>query len=172
MLLVIGDGFVFHMAAHLDRRWRVSCACRLGARLAGESFRDWAIRTAREHRCGRVLLIIGGNDLARPDFRLRQFMEQLRELELGLLAAGATAISIMAIPPRVGRRAGDAASAVYRQRRKLTNLTMRLRYQRPPAQFVAIPAGPVSRFLGRDGVHPSRGGWLVLCQVVLALCYH
>lgn len=168
----MGDSFVFHMAAYLDRRWRVSCAGRPGARLAEESFRTCATRTAREHRCSHVLLIIGGNDLARPDFRLRQFMEQLRELELGLLAAGVTAISIMAIPPRVGRRAGDAASAVYRQRRKLTNLSMRLRYRRPPAQFVAIPASVRSRFLGRDGVHPSRGGWMVLCQVVHALCHN
>ena len=169
---MIGDSFVFHLATRLDRRWRVSCAGRPGARLAEDSFRTWAIRTAKEHGCDRVLLIIGGNDLARPDFRPHRFMEQLRELELGLLAAGVTAISIMAIPPRVGRRSGDAANAVYRQRRKLTNLSMRLRYQRPPAQFVAIPASPGSRFLGRDGVHPSRGGWLVLCQIVHALCHN
>ena len=167
MLLVIGDSFAFHLPTHLEPTWRVTCAGWRGARLADESFRTRAIRSAAMSGCRQVLVIIGGNDLARPDFSSTHFMTQFRELELGLLAAGVVHVAILAIPPRVGRRKTDVSCVHYRRRRRSLNLRLRLRYRRPPVQFVPCPA--VSEFLGRDGVHPSREGWRAIRLVVYAL---
>ena len=49
----------------------------------------------------RVLLVVGGNDVASKPFIPRVIMELFRELALGIVAAGAAQPHVLPIPTRV-----------------------------------------------------------------------
>ena len=87
----------------------------------------------------------------------------MQELVLGHLAAGATAIWILPIPPRNGLRPSDASAPQFQRRRWVANRLLRRLFRRAPVILVdyALPAD----FLGRDGVHPSAAGWRALDAV-------
>ena len=87
MLLIIGDSFTYHLAVHLNPSWDVSCVGRRGARLSDDSFRSWAIAMAVNTRPTRVLLIVGGNDVAHPNFQQRALTALFEELS-GLADSG------------------------------------------------------------------------------------
>ena len=106
----------------------------------------------------------GGNDLARPTCRLRTWLGSLQELVLGVLAAGATVVWIMPIPPRSGLRPSDVSARQFRRRRWVANRLLRRLFRRAPAILVNI--SPPADFLGRDGVHPSAAGWRALDAVL------
>ena len=166
-MLVIGDSYVARLGAHLDPAWRVSCVGRPGARISDDGFRTWAVRTAVERQPVSVLLIVGGNDLARPLFRQQELLAYFDELAAGLLAAGLDQVFVLAIPPRVHLRATDAAASCFRRRRHLANDKLRRKFGRAPVMYVPLPTP--GEFLGPDGVHPSAGGWRRLTDIVRRL---
>ena len=167
MLLIIGDSFAFHLRAQLDPAWRVTCVGRRGANLSDDSFRKWAIETAIDIRPTRVLIIAGGNDLAKPQFRHQSMVALFEEISLGLLAAGADQVRILAIPPRVVMRKDDVTAACYNRRRYIINGKLRNKFKRDPVVFRYMCTS--KGFLGRDGVHPSSQGWQILRTVVCSL---
>ena len=167
MLLIIGDSFAHHLATHLNSSWDVSCVGRRGARLSDESFRRWAIATTINTRPTRVLLIVGGNDVAHPTFEQRSLAALFEELSLGLLAAGADSVRILAIPPGTQLRAADVSAACFSRRQRVANSKLKGKFRRDPVMFRALCTS--KGFLGRDGVHPSRRGWQTLCAVVRTL---
>ena len=86
---MLGDSYACHARAAGSlgtdmeaRGWR-------GARLAREEFRRWAVDVTRRRRPRDVLLIIGGNDVAAPQFSPRVFGQFFQELIPSLYAAGA-----------------------------------------------------------------------------------
>ena len=166
-MLIVGDSFVTRLAAQLDPGWPVVCAGRSGARLADDEFRRWAIGTAAASRPERVVLMIGGNDVALPRFRHVAFLALFEELAYGLLAAGAQQVHVMALPPRVRLRAGDVPAACYRKRRHLANGKLRVKFRRAPISFLPVPSS--GEFLGSDGVHPSQRGWEAIKDVIRSL---
>ncbi|KAF0308924.1 hypothetical protein FJT64_019902 [Amphibalanus amphitrite] len=100
MLLVLGDSFA-HWASHrCDLPASVVTAGRRGGRLDDEAFRRWAVGVVFRSRPERVLLVVGGNDLAGPEFNARHLHHLFEELVYGVLAAGAGQVTILPIPPR------------------------------------------------------------------------
>ena len=164
MLLIIGDSFTYHLAVHLNPSWDVSCVGRRGARLSDDSFRSWAIAMAVNTRPTRVLLIVGGNDVAHSSFQQRALTALFEELSLGLLAAGADSVRIPAIPPRTQLRAADVSAACFSRRRHVANSKLKGKFRRDPVMYRALCTS--KGFLGWDGVHPSKRGWQALCAVV------
>ena len=167
MLLILGDSFA-HWAGARDmgpgvvaRGWR-------GARLADEEFRRWAINVTLQQRPRDVLLIVGGNDVACPQFSPRLLGQMFQELILGIYAAGAE--YVLNIPPRSVTRPGSASVSVYRRRRRLINLMLRRLSRRPASgnapRFALREVALSPGFLGRDGVHPSPTGWRDLGRVI------
>ena len=84
MLLILGDSYAerARQACRLGtgteaRGWR-------GARINNDDFRRWAVEVMHRLRPSDVLLIIGGNDVAAPQFSPRVFGELFQELILGL----------------------------------------------------------------------------------------
>ena len=167
MLLIIGDSYSCRLKEHLDRSWGLVCVGKRGARLSDESFRRWALANAIASRPSSVLLIVGGNDLARPAFQQGEFIACYEELSLGLLAAGAELVWLLAIPPRVNMRRGDVSAACFSRRRHIANAKLCSKFKRPPVQF--LPIRTSHGFLGPDGVHPSRRGWQTLRGAVRRL---
>ena len=169
MLLVLGDSFA-HWASHrCVLPASVVTAGRRGGRLDDEAFRQWAIGVVFRSRPERVLLIVGGNDLAGPVFNARHLHQMYEELISGVLAAGAGQVTVLPIPPRTACRPGGATVSAYRRRRRLMNLLLRRSFRRPraasPVAFCPFTPGP--GFVGRDGVHPSAEGWRELAAVIL-----
>ena len=163
MLLVLGDSFAARLERQLDPAWPVACAGCPGAKINSGAFRRWAIRTAHECRPQRVLLMVGSNDLATPQFRQRELMDNFEELSLGLLAAGVDSVYICAIPPRCRFRSEDASAGCYRRRRQLANVKLRHKCRREPICFISCSS---DQMIGRDGVHPSQQGWVAICHMV------
>ena len=165
MLLVLGDSFVRRMAGRPSAyNAQITFLGRSGARIQDETFRRWAIQEVAYKRPAAVLLVIGGNDLARPQFRQRQLLAAFAELTAGLLAAGAGVVFMLAIPPRTACRPQDASVGQHRARRKLANLALRQRFRVEPVR--CLPGPYPDGFLGPDGVHPSEAGWRWLTEVV------
>ena len=92
MLLVLGNSYAYHFRSLCSAHGSVTASGWRGACVGDDGFRRWAIREAVLQRPQRVFLMVGGNDLARPGFRMRRFVLLLRELLLGLLAAGVEAV--------------------------------------------------------------------------------
>ncbi|KAF0298727.1 hypothetical protein FJT64_003932 [Amphibalanus amphitrite] len=112
MLLVLGDSFA-HWASHrCDLPASVVTAGRRGGRLDDEAFRRWAVGVVFRSRPERVLLVVGGNDLAGPEFNARHLHHLFEELVYGVLAAGAGQVTILPIPPRTACRPGGATRIV------------------------------------------------------------
>ena len=174
MLLLVGDSFAFWAAQRCTLDASICTAGWRGGRIGDDRFRRWAIATVA-HLCpGRVLLMVGGNDLAQPSYNSRQLMRQFDELVLGMLAAGAGQIDVFPVPPRTSCRHGVVTVAAYRRRRRLTNLLLRRRFARPcsdlPVTFNSFQ--PAEGFVGRDGVHPSPAGWQAIGECVNACAQH
>ena len=131
-----------------------------GGCVGDDSFRRRAIQAAVRHRPRVAVIMAGGNDLARPSCRLRNWLGSLQELVLGVLAAGATVVWIMPIPPRSGLRPTDVSARQFRRRRWVANRLLRRLFRRAPAMLMQF--SPPADFLGRDGVHPSAAGWRAL----------
>ena len=166
MALVIGDSYAARLNDLLGPDDHLSAAGMRGARVCQEQFRHWALREAVALKPRVAMLLIGGNDLACPEFRQRNFIRNLRELALGLLAAGAERVFLFPIPPRDTFRRQDARPEQYRRRRRLTNRILKATFKRDPiicAPFV-VPSG----FLSRDGVYPSDSGWRALLAAIRA----
>ena len=161
---MLGDSYAHHFRAFCRADDHVDAAGWRGARLADDEFRRWAIRETVLRRPRNVFLMVGGNDLARPTFRLRQFFVLLRELVLGLLAAGAETVFLLPLPPRSQLRTDDVSARRYQQRRWLVNRLIRRKFCRPPVQQVTFVDS--AGFLGADGVHPSDMGWRALRSCV------
>ena len=170
MLLILGDCYAerARQACRLGtgteaRGWR-------GARINNDDFRRWAVEVTHRLRPRDVLLIIGGNDVAAPQFSPRVFGELFQELILGLYAAGAHFVHVLPIPPRATTRPGSVSVAVYRRRRRLANQVLRRMASKQEgtqtARFALRTLVPSERFLGRDGVHPSEAGWRDMMRVV------
>ena len=172
MLLILGDSFAYHFRDHFRHAQGVRAVGLRGARIGNPEFRRWAIRRAvierppKEERF-RVLLIVGGNDIARSAFRQRDLQADFAELVAGLLAAGAETVFILPLPPRDAARPGDARLTQYRRRRRLANYVLLRTYRGEPA--VCLAFRPPAGFLGRDGVHPSARGWQALCELASSL---
>ena len=164
MLLVLGDSYAFHFRSVCGVDGAVAAVGWRGARVGCDEFRRWAISQEVLRQPRRVLLMAGSNDLARPEFRLRLFFAQIRELSLGLLAAGAEEVLLLPIPPRLRLREQDVTLHQYQRRRWLTNRLLRRKFGRPPVWQVPFEAPP--GFIGSDGVHPSAVGWRALASYV------
>ena len=98
-MLVIGDSFAARLQALGDDR-RFSAVGWSGGTVGDDRFRRWAIAEAARLRPSRVILMAGGNDLAKRTFQPRAWLRDLEELLLGLQAAGVGRIWVMPIPPR------------------------------------------------------------------------
>ena len=107
--------------------------------------------------------MIGSNDLATRDFRQQELLSNFRELSLGLLAAGTEVVRIWHIPSRIRLRPSDVPLQCYRRRRQLANLKLKNKFRVDPVACVSCPTAVL---LGRDGVHPSDGGWDNICVMV------
>ena len=164
MLLVLGDSFAARLASRCTADDCVQAVGRSGARLGDENFRQWAIQQALLQQPQRVALIIGGNDVARRDFRQRLFLHQIEELCTGLIAAGVPSVIVLPIMPRDSMRSTDASRNAYRHRRRLTNKIMCEKFCRAPVFCPRLPRSV--GFLCRDGVHPSESGWTELVAVL------
>lgn len=166
MLMVLGDSYAHRMRSHLDPAGQILCRGWPGARLGQESFRHWAVKQAKESKPDIVLLMIGGNDVARKEFRQRKFLSELEELALGLLAAGAREVRVWPVPPRTRLRKQDVSVACFRKRRHLLNhlMTKELR-----GECRIFPAPSMDKMLGADGVHPSELAWGQICASVAGL---
>ena len=132
--LVQGDSFAWHMARR-DNNPGVTVLGRRGATLQDEAFRRWVLQEAARHRPDTVMLIVGGNDLAAPTFRLRSFIALNKEIVAELLATGTPEVIFMPILQRVSRWSQDASAKQHRRRRKPLNLALHQR-------FVAAPPLP------------------------------
>lgn len=171
MLLMLGDSFAFWAGQRCRLPPSVRTAGQRGGRLGDERFRRWAISTVMAMQPRRVLLIVGGNDIARPPFNPRLLSQLYEEIVLGILAAGADHVHVFPVPPRTSCRRGDVTVSVYRRRRRLVNLFLRRLF----APRGAVPSTvfgafrPEDDFLGRDGVHPSAAGWASIAEYVRAL---
>lgn len=104
MLLVIADSFVTHLPRDLSRCDRVRTA---GTCVCLDRFQHWVVRVARISRPQTVLIIAGGNDLARPDFQIRNLMHAFSRLVSGLPAAEFEWVALFPIPPRDRTRCHD-----------------------------------------------------------------
>ena len=166
MLLVLGDSFAARMRSRLPPDGPIEAVGWSGAHVHDELFRRWAIGQVVQWRPDAVLVIAGGNDVAQPGFRQRQLLADLRELALGLSAAGADRVFLFPIPPRDRLRHGDSSTVQYRRRRRFANRIMRATFRHFP--IICRPFAVPSNFLGRDGVHPSEAGWQALFAYVTA----
>ena len=153
-----GDSYAVRFRARYGGDGHIDAAGRSGACVVDDEFRCWAIRRAALLRPRCVVILAGGNDLARPTFRLRQFFCNLRELSLGLLAAGAELVLFLPIPPRLGGR--GVSPSRFQRRRWLANRLLQRKFRRPPVACLEFV--PPVGFLGDDGVHPSALGWRAL----------
>ena len=141
-------------------------AGRRGGRLDDEAFRRWAIDMVVRSRPERVLLIVGGNDLAGPDFSAHHFRQLYEDLIYGVLAAGAGQVTVLPIPPRTACRPGGATVSAHRRRRRLMNLLLRrsfrrLRRRRHPSPSARSRRGRVLS----AGRRPSVGGGLAYASL-------
>ena len=166
MTLVLGASYAARLRARQERDF--SAVGWPGARLCDERLQMWAMQQAADRRPQQVMLMIGGNDLARPDFRQRQFRSYMQALTLGLLAAGVARVIIFPIPPRHRLRHRDFTREQYRRRQRLANRIMRRSYRREPVinPTFRVPPG----FLSADGVHPSEAGWQAIVQFIRMHC--
>ena len=171
MFLVIGDSFAYWAGRRCAFRVPAQTAGWRGGCISDDRFRRWAVATVLHLRPQRVLLIVGGNDLARVPFSPRHLLGFFRELTLGLLAAGAEEIHVFPVPPRTSTRPGAASVSAFRRRRRLVNMLLRRLFARPavasPVAFCAFQ--PAESFVGADGVHPSRAGWQAITDVAEAI---
>lgn len=167
MLLILGDSYAAHLARQCARVDGVEATGRRGARVGDESFRAWAVREVVRRQPRLVVLIVGSNDVALPAFRQGQLRADLNELALGALAAGAEAVAVFPIPPRIQLRPRDISRSAYQQRRRLANRLLRIAFQ--GADIFCPEFRFPSDFLGSDGVHPSRRGWQALLAGVCRL---
>ena len=171
MQLLLGDSFAYWAGRRCPLGEAVQTAGWRGGAIADGRLRKWAIATVVRLQPAQVLLIIGGNDLAREHFSVRILSALFEELTLGLLAAGADSIVVFPIPPRASCRHGDVVVSVYRRRRRLMNQVLRRQFSHP----VTNPQVTFGQFsfnechLGRDGVHPSAVGWQALADAVAAV---
>ena len=161
---MLGDSYAYRFRSFCRADDSVNAAGWRGARVANDEFRRWAIRETVLQRPRNVFLMVGGNDLAHPSFRLRKFFVLLRELVLGLLAAGAETVFLLPLPPRSRLRRDDVSPRRYQKRRGLVNRLIRRKFFRPPVQQVVFVDS--AGFLGADGVHPSDMGWRALQSCV------
>ena len=157
MLLVLGDSFAARLASRCTTDDRLQAVGRGGARLGDDHFRQWVIQQAMRQQPQRVALIVGGNDVARREFRQRLFLQQMEELCTGLIAAGVPSVIVLPIMPRDSMRSTDVSRSAYRHRRRLANKIMCQKFCRAPVFCPRLPQSV--GFLGRDGVHPSESGW-------------
>ena len=109
MLLVLGDSFAVRLASRCTADDCVQAVGRSGVRLGDENFRTWAIQQALLQQPPRVALIIGGNDVARRDFRQRLFLHLREELCTGLITAGVPSVVVLPIMPRDSMRSTDVS---------------------------------------------------------------
>ena len=171
MLLVLGDSFAYWAGRRCDLGETIRTAGWRGGRIGDAAFRRWAIATVHEMKPQRVVLLVGGNDLTGEGFNTRQLYSLFQELTLGIAAAGASETIVFPIPPRSSCRRGDVSVAMYCRRRRLFNKVLKKELSRPQASSQASFSNfrPGDGFLGRDGVHPSAGGWQVLAEAITAL---
>ena len=158
MLLVLGDSYAARFRSRYGGDGRIDAAGRSGARVGDDDFRCWAIRRAALLRPRCVVILAGGNDLARPKFRIRLFFCDIRELALGLLAAGVELVLFLPIPPRLGGR--GVSPSRFQRRRWVVNRLLQRKFRLPPV--ACLDFVPPVGFLGDDGVHPSAVGWQAL----------
>ena len=164
MLLVLGHSFAARLASRCTAVDCVQAVGRSGARLGEENYRQWAIQQALLHQPQRVALIIGGNDVARHDFRQRLFLYPMEALCTGLMAAGVPSVIVLPIMPRDSMRSTDVSRNAYRHRRRLTNKIMCEKFCRAPVFCPRLPRSV--GFLCRDGAHPSESVWRELVAVL------
>ena len=169
MLLVIGDSYACRVGRRCDLPAGVETCGWSGGRVTNDRFRRWAIAETMRLRPSRVLVIVGGNDLAQPEFSARMIMQVFEELVLGLCATGAH-VHIFPVPPRLSCRRGAAPVPAYMRRRRLTNLLLRQRFNRQTADDTSFCVfNAAEGFIGSDGVHPSPAGWRAIAGVIDAL---
>ena len=161
-MLVLGDSY----AARLNARPPIPSIAAAGVRggcVDREEFRRWAIRVAAQLRPGAVVLVAGGNDLSRRSCRVREWIANLQELTLGMLAAGVSRVWVLPIPPRTSfREAG--MQRLYRRRRWVANRLLQRLFRDDPVRTLKFT--PPTNFLAADGVHPSAAGWCALESVL------
>lgn len=166
MLLILGHSYAAHLESRVALDNRMQAIGWRGARVSDEHFQRWAIQQALQRQPQRVALLVGGNDLSQPQFRQRSFIQQLHQLCLGLLAAGAEGIVVFSIMPRDRMRDGDVSRNTYRHRRHLCNKILSKKFRHAP--ILCHKFSPSLGFLGRDGVHPSANGWMELVAALSA----
>ena len=88
MLLLVGDSFAAHLGSRIAPNGPIQAAGWRGACVGREDFRRWVIGEVAVRRPDTVIILAGGNDLARPDFRQRSLAGHLRELALGVNSGG------------------------------------------------------------------------------------
>ena len=105
MTLVLGASYAARLVTRRDEydftavaRRNIHAVGWPGAHLCDELFQTWAMQQAADRRPQQVMIMIGGNDLARSDFRQRQFRSSMQALTIGLLAAGVARVIIFPIP--------------------------------------------------------------------------
>ena len=164
VMLVLGDSYAFWLHRHIDAALPVASEGIRGGCIGEQRFRRWAVQAALRHRARVVLIIAGGNDLARPACNPRDWLWLVRGLTGALLAAGVERVHLLPVPPRSRLRPGDATARQYRRRRWLANRLLTDHFRGAPAEV--LPFTPSPDFLGRDGVHPSPAGWRALEDVI------
>ena len=171
MLLVLGDSFAYWAGRRRELHEHVRTAGWRGGRIADDDFRRWAIATVQRLRPTRVLLVVGGNDVASNPFSPRVLTGLFSELALGIVAAGAAQLHVLPIPPRAVCRRGPVSVSAFRRRRRLTNLLLRrlCRTRRADFPMAFCHFQPALGFVGADGVHPSEVGWASLIHTITSL---
>ena len=166
-LMILGSSH----AARLRRRLRergsefpgISAAGIPGGRLLNQRHHRRLLTEAKVQRPEQVLLVIGGNDLCGRDLDFPFLSESLTALGLGLLALGVRRVWALPILPRMVARPGDVSAPRFEQRRLAVNRIWATRFRRPPVTLVGVD---IPRdILGRDGVHMSARGEVVMLQI-------
>ena len=158
MLLILGHSYAAHLESRVALDNRMQAIGWRGARVSDEHFQRWAIQQALQRQPQRVALLVGGNDLSQPQFRQRSFIQQLHQLCLGLLAAGAEGIVVFSIMPRDRMRDGDVSRNTYRHRRHLCNKSSARNSDTRLSSATSFPHR-LGFWAGTGFTHLRMGGW-------------
>ena len=166
-LMILGSSH----AARLRRRLRerggefpgISAAGIPGGRLLNQRHHRQLLTEARVQRPERVLLIIGGNDLCGRDLDFPLISDSLTALGLELLALGVQQVWALPILPRSVARPGDVSAPRFEQRRLAVNRIWAARFRRPPVTLLGVDIP--RNMLGRDGIHMSARGEVMILQI-------
>jgi lysophospholipase L1-like esterase len=158
-MLVIGDSYAARLRDRPPLPFITAAGVRGGC-VTVDNFRRWAVRVAAQCRPGAVMVMAGGNDVATRTCSTQAWLQNMAEMALGLIAAGATRVLIMPIPPRHSFRDAAMSARLYRRRRWVANRLLRRRFRGPQISALGFTYPP--DFLAADGVHPSAAGWRAL----------